>query len=248
MTNPTRKNHPTGKGIPESNFSQPFITLADKINRGSSLSERPFVDEQQAIAHLKQGQLDGLEILVHRYQLQAMRTACLIVGDQSLAEDIVQNAFIRASERIDQFDDQRPFGPWFLRSVVNDSIKVYSRQKKGQSLESVDCEESITLIDQAPLPEALVEAKETSQELQQAMNKLPPDQRAAIVLRYFLDMDESQMVQKLNRPAGTIKWRLSAARRHLARLLYAFKPSTSTKENDKGISPPLAGQNPGEKP
>ncbi|MBN2547581.1 MAG: hypothetical protein JXB15_00365 [Anaerolineales bacterium] len=70
--------------------------------------------DQHAIARLKSGDPGGLETLVHRYQLRAIRTACLIVGKLALAEDIVQSAFLRAADRIHQFDDSRAFEPWLL--------------------------------------------------------------------------------------------------------------------------------------
>lgn len=88
------------------------------------------MDEPQAIARIKRGDLDGLEMLVRCYQAKAVQAAFLIVRDRLMAEDVVQAAFLKAVERIDQFDDSRPFGPWFLRSVVNAAIDA-SRQQKG---------------------------------------------------------------------------------------------------------------------
>jgi RNA polymerase sigma-70 factor (ECF subfamily) len=82
------------------------------------------MEERQAIARLQRGDIGGLEVLVKQYQVQAVQTACLIVQDKALAEDIVQNAFITVAEKIHQFDSQKPFAPWFLRSVVNASIKA----------------------------------------------------------------------------------------------------------------------------
>ena len=82
------------------------------------------MEEQKAIARLKRGDISGLEALVRKYQVQAVRAAYLIIRDRALAEDIVQAAFLRAYERIGQFDAGRPFGPWFLRSVVNDAVKA----------------------------------------------------------------------------------------------------------------------------
>jgi len=87
-------------------------------------------DEQQAIARLKQADLAGLEFLVGQYQAQAVQTAYLIIGERPLAEDIVQAAFMKAARKIDQFDPQRPFRPWFLRMVVNDAIKAAKGQKR----------------------------------------------------------------------------------------------------------------------
>ena len=191
------------------------------------------MDEKQAIAHLKQGEVNGLEVLVHLYQVQAVRAACMVAGDLALAEDIVQDAFIRAGARIDQFDEKRPFGPCFLRSVVNDAIKAANRQKRIISLESVDCEEAGGLIDPAPLPEERFDSAETSQAIWKAISQLSPDERAAIVLRYYLDMSETEMANELNRPAGTIKWWLFAARKRLEKLLRPFRPSRIAVSNKK---------------
>lgn len=99
--------------------------------------EKLYIEEDyQAIALLKNGNLDGLEALVKRYQVKAIRTAYLIVGDRALAEDLVQEAFIRAAQRIHQFDQRRPFAPWFMRIVVNDSVKAARRSRRRVSLDS----------------------------------------------------------------------------------------------------------------
>jgi RNA polymerase sigma-70 factor, ECF subfamily len=133
------------------------------------------VDEKQAIALLKNGDPDGLETLVNLFQLQAIRAACLIVDDQAQAEDIVQNAFLRAAERINQFDDQRPFGPWFLRSVVHDALKALERQKRSISLEANEELATSILFDPAPLPEEIVETKEIREAVWLALKQLPPN-------------------------------------------------------------------------
>jgi RNA polymerase sigma-70 factor (ECF subfamily) len=177
------------------------------------------VIEKQAITRLKRGDLGGLEALVELYQLQAVRAACLIVSDRRLAEDIVQSAFIRAGERIEQFDDRRSFGPWFLRSVVYDAIKAAKRQKRQVPLDDEGGEETLDLLDPAPLPEERAESEETRQVVWRALEHLPPQQRAAIIMRYYLDMSEAEMAARLHSPTGTIKWWLHAARQRLKRLL-----------------------------
>ncbi len=181
------------------------------------------MEERQAIAHLKQGDPGGLEVLVRKYQVQAARTVYLIVRNRALAEDIVQAAFLRAYERIAQFDPKRPFGPWFLRSVVNDAVKAVTRQERQISLESPTEGEDLTLADLLadpnPGPDALVETAEVRRAVWEALGQLPATQRAAIVLRYYLDFSEAEMTDKLDSPPGTIKWRLHAARERLRALL-----------------------------
>lgn len=72
------------------------------------------MEESRAIDRLRRGDVAGLEFLVRQYQIPALRAAYLITRDSALAQDVVQAAFLKAYERISQFDPNRPFGPWFL--------------------------------------------------------------------------------------------------------------------------------------
>lgn len=181
------------------------------------------MDERQAIARLKQGDWTGLEFLVQQYQARAVHTAYLIIGDSALAEDVVQTAFLRAAQRIGQFDALRPFQPWFLRSVVNDAIKAAVRQKRAVSLEQVPEGVMDWLMDTAPQPEELVQAGELRQVVWDALQQLTPEQRAVIVQRHFLGMSEAEMAGRLRRPASTIKWWLHSARERLRTLLRSYR-------------------------
>jgi RNA polymerase sigma factor (sigma-70 family) len=85
------------------------------------------MDEQEAVRRLKKGDSRGLECLVLAHQVRAIRTAYLITGDRGLAEEVVQEAFLRAYRSIGTFDPKRPFEPWFLRSVVNAAVRLARR-------------------------------------------------------------------------------------------------------------------------
>ena len=179
--------------------------------------------DQNAVSRLKQGDLNGLEILVNRYQAQAVQAAYLIVYDRSLAEDIVQTAFVKVAERIYQFDDECPFAPWFFRIVVNDALKLVKKQKRIVSLEEQLDEPTVQLAkwltDPDSHPEQLVERKETRQIILKAIQSLPPGQRAVIVMRYFLDMSMMDMSTETGHPLSTIKWWLRDARKRLRSLM-----------------------------
>jgi RNA polymerase sigma-70 factor (ECF subfamily) len=82
------------------------------------------MDETEAILGLKQGQLEGLETLVRLHQKRALQVSFAICQDYSLAEDIVQTAFVRSYERIRQFDPALSFKPWFIQIVVNETLKA----------------------------------------------------------------------------------------------------------------------------
>jgi RNA polymerase sigma-70 factor (ECF subfamily) len=92
------------------------------------------MEERQAIERLKRGDVSGLEVLVRRHQARAVQAAYLIVRDRSLAEDVVQGAFVRAYEGIGRFDAERLFGPWFMKVVVNDAVKTAARRERTLSL------------------------------------------------------------------------------------------------------------------
>ena len=144
--------------------------------------------------------MQGLDFLIQLYYFRAVKTAYLILQDRYAAEDIVQNAFLHAYEKINQLNSDR-FGPWFLRSVVNASLKAARRQntqlslsaevdRDGQSLEDL-------LADQRPTPKSQVEMDELAQQVRRALRRLPAEQRAALVLKYYLELSEVEMVAQL---------------------------------------------------
>jgi len=174
---------------------------------------------------MKHGEIGGLAVLVRLYEVQAVRTAYLITRDHALAEDVVQNAFLRAYQRIDQFDLARPFGPWFMRSVVNAAIQAAHRQERELSLDAAvldgpgDLTFADLLPDAAPNPDDQVERAELRQAVWDALGKLTPDQRAAVIQRYYLDMSDEEMAERMAIKPGTVRWRLHAARQRLRALL-----------------------------
>ena len=181
------------------------------------------MEDRIAISRLKQGDLSGLEFLVNRYQARAVHTAYLILYDRALAEDVVQTAFVKVAERIDQFDEERHFAPWFFRILTNDALKIARKKKSVLSLEeglgTPAAQFARWLADLGSCPEQLVEEKEARRMILEAVHLLPPEQRAVVVMRYFLDMNEADMALKMNRPLSTIKWWLRDARKRLSNLM-----------------------------
>jgi RNA polymerase sigma-70 factor (ECF subfamily) len=200
------------------------------------------MNEHGAIAQLKRGGIDGLDMLMQLHQVRAVRTAFLITRDRALAEDVVQTAFVRVYERIDQFNLDRAFEPWFLRIVTNDAVKAAMRRERfvpltapGDVAQTLDDLFSTNQLG----PDAAAEAAELQQAVWTALGHLPPEQRAVIVRRYYLDMSETEMADDLLVPHGTIKSRLRAARQWLRTLLspwqITYEP-TSTQPDAHAIS------------
>lgn len=205
---------------------------------------RAVMQEGQAIAMLKRGDLNGLEQLVGHYQIEAVQTAYLIVGDRALAEDIAQSSFLKAAERIHQFKDGHPFRPWILRIVAHDAIKAYSRAKRHVSLEGAQELDAPPgwLRDGNPGPEELADTAENRRMVWEALRRLTPKQRAAIVMRYFLDMKDREISRELDRSLSSVKWSIHAAKRRLQSLLGFADLPTSQSSSEGDRSPGVGGE------
>jgi RNA polymerase sigma-70 factor (ECF subfamily) len=188
------------------------------------------VEEHQALARLRHGDIGGLETLVQLYQVKAVRTAYLITRDRALAEDIAQTAFLRVHERIHQYDPKRPFEPWFFRVIINDAVKAANRRQRQVSIDAnfdgSDLSLADILVDPTPDPAVEFERQEIQRAVWDAMEQLTPKQRAVAVLRFYLGYGESETAAYLTLPAGTVKWRLHAARERLRTLLTPFGHET----------------------
>ena len=142
------------------------------------------MDEGQAIARLKQGDLAGLEFLVVRYQVVAVQTAYLIVGDRPAAEDIAQAAFLKAAERIHQFKDGRPFRPWFFRVLRNVCLDANRRRKRRQrQLERLAGTISVET------------SRSRGDDLLELLRLLPPADRELLVLRFVQGLSLQQIAE-----------------------------------------------------
>ena len=178
------------------------------------------LEEAEAIRRLKQGDVSGLEELVRRHSVRALRTAFLMTRDRSAAEDIVQSAFLRVFERIEQFDVGRPFEPWFIRIIINDA-QMLERRSRHIPLDLATESEQLPDSFHEPAIDEMLIANETNEVIWEAIGRLSARQRAVIVMRYYLGMGEDEMATELDCAPGTVKSRLHAARQRLRQLLPA---------------------------
>jgi RNA polymerase sigma-70 factor (ECF subfamily) len=175
--------------------------------------------ELTAISQLRCGDIRGLETLVRLHQLKAVRTAYAITGSREAAEDIVADAYLKVYDRIGQLRESRPFAPWFYRIVVNGALKAVRKARWTSYNDNPDLDFLDYLADTSPGPEEQATHKEMRALLLGAVYSLPAQQRAALVLRYYLDMDEASIAHALGCPLGTVKWRLHAAKKRLRKSL-----------------------------
>ncbi|KPL83736.1 hypothetical protein SE15_00205 [Thermanaerothrix daxensis] len=178
------------------------------------------MEENEAIQRLKQGDISGLEYLVRQYQTKAIRSAYLIVRDVNLAEDIVEEAFLQVYRCIHQFNAQRAFEPWFMKIVLNMSRRAAHNRKRYCSLEDESNEERrVHNPPEFKRPEESLEYTELLNALWQALGALTPEQRTALVQRYYLNLSEAEIASHWGIALGTLKWRLHIARKRLRQFL-----------------------------
>ncbi len=176
-------------------------------------------DTQKAVQRLKHGDIGGLETIVGCYQMRAVRTAFLILQDEAAAQDVVQETFLRIYMHIRLFNENQPFEPYLLKSVVHAALNATRHAAKSLPLDG-DLEEIESLLDDADSLEAQVETNQLSQQILSALTELSPRQRAVIVQHYYLEMSEKEMSETLQTAPGTVKWLLHTARTRLRNMLH----------------------------
>jgi RNA polymerase sigma-70 factor, ECF subfamily len=175
-----------------------------------------------ALGRLKAGDIEGLAELVRAYQVEAARVAYLITRDKALADDVIQEAFLRVYRHIQNYDESRPFAPYLMRIVANTAVDAVKRRQRDNHRQ-VDVELSDDMLSESlPHPETEIESVELQQAIWDALERLSPEQRAVVVLRYYADYSEREIADALSVPSGTVSWRLHNARRQLRATLYRF--------------------------
>jgi RNA polymerase sigma-70 factor (ECF subfamily) len=159
----------------------------------------------RVIERWRAGDRDAFEEVVDRYGLQLLRTARLILRDEALAEDAIQETFLKAWQRIGSLRDEDP-GPWLTRIAMNESISTYRRRHRFQALT-----ERFGRLGSSK-PEVSSEAR---LDLAHALDQLTAEQRAALALHYYQDLSVEDTARMLKVPVDTAKSRLKAALRRL---------------------------------
>jgi len=186
------------------------------------------MDEQSLISSAQKGDLESFNTLVLAYQENLYNTAFRILGDEELAADATQDAFISAFQKINSFRGGS-FRSWLLRTVTNACYDELRRKKRRPTtpLEPVTREEEEIesprwLADPALSPEQKFEQSELEHAIQHCLEGLSLDYRTVVVLADIQGLDYSEVASSLRKPLGTIKSRLARARLRLRECLQDF--------------------------
>ncbi len=188
--------------------------ITDGSSSGPSAEGGRVLDEQDVILRARQGDPEAFEVLVRRYEDVAFRVAYLVVRDEMEAQDVAQEAFVRAYRSLGRFDARKPFRPWLLRIVTNLAINSRrSARRRGAMTERYERGLAVHSADRSP--ESAAEAGEHARRVWQAVSDLEPRDQTLLYLRYFLEASDEEAAAAIGRPVGTVKSRLHRALRRL---------------------------------
>ena len=180
---------------------------------------------RQALA----GSQEAYRTLVSRYASAAVNMAARIVNDRALAEDLAQDAFVRAFARLKTYDPARRFSAWFFQILHNVAVDHLRRKRVAtRSLDELQAGgyPGPPADDLASSPELDVERRELAAALGDALGRIRTEYREAILLRYQQDLSVDEIAGVLHLPEGTVKTYLHRGRKELAGLMSAagWKP------------------------
>ncbi|HEV8523845.1 MAG TPA: sigma-70 family RNA polymerase sigma factor [Terriglobales bacterium] len=198
--------------------------IQSKLNEAS--------DELALVRAAKQGDVSAFEQLVKRYDRNIFRIANHITQNREDAEDVVQEAFLKAFQNLEQFQGNSKFYTWLVRIAVNESLMKLRRRRSDRTVsldQEVETEEDTMpreVADWAPNPEQLYRQGELNEILTKTINGLPPSFRTVFVLRDIEGLSTEETAEALDLSVPAVKSRLLRARLQLRERLnkYFRKP------------------------
>ena len=172
----------------------------------------PYFSDADLVRRAQAGHLQAFEVLVERHQLRIYRVALRMLGNPADAQDVAQDAFLRAWRALAGFRGDSAFSTWLYRIVTNQCLKFLRDRPRAAPLDELA---------EAPAsrPEELVEAGARRQALADAIAKLNPNQRAALVLREFEGCTYEEVAAILGITVAAVKGRLHRARLELLEVM-----------------------------
>jgi RNA polymerase sigma-70 factor, ECF subfamily len=187
------------------------------VSRNPPASPPQERDDAELVRRTTLGELAAFEQLVDRHRQVVVRVAARIVGSDD-AEDVSQDAFLRAFHRLEHFRGDAPFRSWLLRITHNAALDHLGRRRP----EPVD-PETLDTSEQSPLrpPADRLELRERIERLERKLHGLSHQHRAVLVLRDAEGLSYEEIAEITGTPLGSVKGRLHRARREFIEMLRA---------------------------
>ena len=180
--------------------------------------------DRDLVLKLKGGDKDAFEALIGLYMQKSYGIALRLMGNDTDAREMIQEASVKAFKNLHRFNYDNPFGPWFIRILINNCINQLKKIRIRRYLNISDfdrLEETNTTVQlhSESNPDIDFEMKEQSELIQRALIKIPAKQRAAIVLFDIEGYSQEEVAEILECPVGSIMSRIYYGRKRLRKIL-----------------------------
>ncbi|MDH3226819.1 MAG: sigma-70 family RNA polymerase sigma factor [Thermoleophilia bacterium] len=175
--------------------------------------------DDELVRRTRLGDLDAFGELTERYREVVYRVAARIVGPSD-AEDVAQDALLRAFHRLDQFRGEAPFRSWLLRITQNAALNFLEKRRAIPVAEADQMAEEQSLREGGPKsPVSSIEDSERRDRLRMKISQLREQHRDVLVMRDLGELSYEEIAEVTGTPLGSVKGRLHRARRELIELL-----------------------------
>lgn len=172
--------------------------------------------EKKVVEAAQRGSRRAFEVLVHRYQPWVIRTAYRLLGNETEADDVAQDVWLRIYRSLPSFRAESRFSTWLYRIATNETLSALKRLRRHQRHRSDQPLEEVAHADGKPNARRILEGREMEEQFRQAFDALPPERRMVITLVLFENMTHRDAGVILNMPEKTVSWHLFKAREFLA--------------------------------
>lgn len=181
------------------------------------------LDDEEAVSRVLNGETALFEIIMRRYNQRLFRVARAILRNDGDAEDVIQDAYVRAYEHLDQFAGKAAFSTWLIRIAIHEALARKRRNGRLEELEAVqNKDDRIPILKSStPDPEAQTAQFESRQLLQEAIEALPDDYRTIVIMRDVEEMNVAETAASLEVSEALVKTRLHRAHAMLRKDLFA---------------------------
>jgi RNA polymerase sigma-70 factor (ECF subfamily) len=181
------------------------------------------MQDEEVVRRVLEGETALFEILMRRYNQRLYRVARAILREDGEAEDVMQDAYVRAYQHLDQFEGRAAFPTWLTRIAVHEALARKRRKGKYEELDAMEMNgDSMDIMkSSAPGPEADTAQAEVRQLLQNAIETLPLAYRSIVVMREVEEMTVAETAGTLGVSEAVVKTRLHRAHAMMRKELFA---------------------------
>ncbi len=185
--------------------------------------------DSELIAQYRNGSEAAFDLLVDRYQKKIYTTIFLIVKDQEIAEDLLQDVFVKVVNTIhsDKYNEEGKFQPWVMRIAHNLAIDYF---RKAKRYPTIRMEDGSNIFNTLKFSEETIEDRQVRDEnidlVKRLIEELPETQKEVLIMRYYVDMSFQEIADQtgvsINTALGRMRYALIHLRKKMKQLNFAY--------------------------